>query len=123
MAQFGFTNGVATLGTATSEEHVKRLFRIVNNILFCFDGDTAGRKAAWRALESALPHLQDGRKIRFLFLPDGEDPDSLIRAEGEDAFRARISQQAQSLTDYFFTHLMEDAAPNSLEERLTLPLW
>ncbi len=120
MAQFGFTNGVATLGTATSEEHVKRLFRIVNNILFCFDGDTAGRKAAWRALESALPHLQDGRKIRFLFLPDGEDPDSLIRAEGEDAFRARISQQAQSLTDYFFSHLMEEAAPNSLEGKAHL---
>lgn len=115
MAQFGFTNGVATLGTATSEEHIKRIFRIVNNILFCFDGDTAGRKAAWRALESALPHLQDGRKVRFLFLPEGEDPDSLVRREGEDAFRARISQQAQSLTDYFFDHLAQESKPDTLE--------
>lgn len=120
LAQFGFTNGVATLGTATSEEHVKRLLRIVNNILFCFDGDSAGRKAAWRALESALPHLQDGRKVRFLFLPEGEDPDSLVRREGEDAFRARISQQAQSLTDYFFKHLMEEAEPETLEGKAHL---
>lgn len=120
LAQFGFTNGVATLGTATSEEHVKRLLRIVNNILFCFDGDSAGRKAAWRALESALPHLQDGRKIRFLFLPEGEDPDSLVRREGEDAFRARISQQAQSLTDYFFKHLMAEAEPETLEGKAHL---
>lgn len=120
LAQFGFKNAVATLGTSTSEEHIKRLFRIVSNILFCFDGDAAGRKAAWRALESALPHLQDGRRIRFLFLPDGEDPDSLIRNEGEDAFRARISQQAQPLADYFFTHLMEEAPPDTLEGKAHL---
>lgn len=120
LAQFGITNGVATLGTATSEEHIKKLFRLVNNILFCFDGDAAGRKAAWRALESALPHLQDGRKVRFLFLPDGDDPDSLVRKEGVDAFKARMSQQAQSLTDYFFNHLTEEAKPTSLEGKAHL---
>lgn len=120
LAQFGFTNAVATLGTATSEEHIKRLFRIVANILFCFDGDVAGRKAAWRALKSALPHLQDGRHIRFLFLPDGEDPDSLVRKEGADAFRARASQQALSLTDYLFAHLMQEAKPDTLEGKAHL---
>lgn len=120
LAQFGFTNAVATLGTATSGEHVKRIFRLVNNILFCFDGDAAGRKAAWRALESVLPYLQDGRKVKFLFLPEGEDPDTLVRREGADAFRARISQQAQSLTEYFFDHLSNEAVPNSLEGKAHL---
>lgn len=120
LAQFGITNGVATLGTATSEEHIKKLFRLVNNILFCFDGDSAGRKAAWRALESVLPYLQDGRKARFLFLPEGDDPDSLVRKEGADALKARMSQQAQSLTDYFFTHLAEEANPTSLEGKAHL---
>ncbi|HAU14501.1 MAG TPA: DNA primase, partial [Gammaproteobacteria bacterium] len=82
LAQFGIPYAVATLGTATSEEHLKRLFRIVPSVLFCFDGDAAGRKAAWRALEATLPNLQDGRRARFLFLPDGEDPDTLVRTEG-----------------------------------------
>ncbi len=81
LAQQGLRNAVATLGTATSEEHLKRLFRLVPSVLFCFDGDSAGRKAAWRALEATLPNLQDGRRARFLFLPEGEDPDSLVRAE------------------------------------------
>ncbi|MDF5921384.1 toprim domain-containing protein [Pseudomonas aeruginosa] len=71
LAQQGIRNAVATLGTATSEEHIKRLFRLVPSILFCFDGDQAGRKAAWRALESVLPNLQDGKRVRFLFLPEG----------------------------------------------------
>ena len=69
LAQQGLRNAVATLGTATSEEHVRRLFRLVPSILFCFDGDQAGRKAAWRALEATLPSLEDGRRARFLFLP------------------------------------------------------
>jgi DNA primase len=115
LAQQGLRNGVATLGTATSEEHIKRLFRIVPSILFCFDGDQAGRNAAWRALEAALPSLQDGRRARFLFLPEGEDPDTLIRAEGLDAFKARIAQHAQPLADYFFQQLSEEADPRSLE--------
>ncbi|WP_426151205.1 DNA primase [Pseudomonas sp. DC3000-4b1] len=115
LAQQGLRNAVATLGTATSEEHIKRLFRLVPSILFCFDGDQAGRNAAWRALEAALPSLQDGRKARFLFLPEGEDPDTLIRAEGLDAFRARIAQHAQPLADYFFQQLSDEADPRSLE--------
>jgi len=120
LAQQGIRNAVATLGTATSEEHIKRLFRIVPNILFCFDGDQAGRNAAWRALESALSNLQDGRKVRFLFLPEGEDPDSLVRAEGPDAFRARLVQQAQPLADYFFQQLTQEADPSTLEGKAHL---
>ena len=107
LAQQGLRNAVATLGTATSEEHIKRLFRVVPNILFCFDGDNAGRKAAWRALEATLGNLKDGLQARFLFVPEGEDPDSLIRSEGLEAFQARIAQQAVPLTAYFFTHLRE----------------
>ncbi len=115
LAQQGLRNAVATLGTATSEEHMKRLFRVVPNVLFCFDGDQAGRNAAWRALEATLPCLQDGRRARFLFLPEGEDPDTLVRSEGTDAFRARINQHAQPLADYFFQQLTEEADPRSLE--------
>ncbi|UVE17402.1 DNA primase [Pseudomonas sp. LS44] len=120
LAQQGLRNAVATLGTATSEEHLKRLFRIVPSVLFCFDGDQAGRSAAWRALESTLASLQDGRRARFLFLPEGEDPDSLVRAEGTDAFRARINQHAQPLADYFFQQLTEEADPRSLEGKAHL---
>lgn len=115
LAQQGLRNAVATLGTATSEEHLKRLFRVVPNVLFCFDGDQAGRNAAWRALESTLSSLQDGRRARFLFLPEGEDPDTLVRSEGTDAFRARINQHAQPLADYFFQQLTEESDPRSLE--------
>jgi DNA primase len=120
LAQQGLRNAVATLGTATSEEHLKRLFRLVPSVLFCFDGDGAGRKAAWRALEATLPNLQDGRRARFLFLPEGEDPDTLVRSEGTDAFRARINQHAQPLADYFFQQLSEEADPRSLEGKAHL---
>lgn len=120
LAQQGLRNAVATLGTATSEEHLKRLFRLVPSVLFCFDGDAAGRKAAWRALEATLPNLQDGRRARFLFLPEGEDPDTLVRSEGTDAFRARINQHAQPLADYFFQQLSEEADPRSLEGKAHL---
>ncbi|MCY1407069.1 DNA primase [compost metagenome] len=120
LAQQGIRNAVATLGTATSEEHIKRLFRLVPNILFCFDGDQAGRNAAWRALESALPNLKDGCKVRFLFLPEGEDPDSLVRAEGPDAFRARLVQQALPLAEYFFQQLKQEADPSTLEGKAHL---
>ena len=120
LAQQGIRNAVATLGTATSEEHIKRLFRIVPSILFCFDGDQAGRSAAWRALESALPVLKDGFRVRFLFLPEGEDPDTLVRAEGADAFQARFVQQAQPLAEYFFQQLMIEADPATLEGKAHL---
>lgn len=127
LAQHGVTHAVATLGTATSEEHLKRLFRIVNTVVFCFDGDRAGRQAAWRALNACLPVLEDGRHVRFMFLPEGQDPDTLIRSEGQDAFRARMAQQAQALTDYLFRHLSEEANPDTLEGKahlatLALPL-
>ncbi|WP_349617771.1 DNA primase [Azotobacter salinestris] len=120
LAQQGLRNAVATLGTATSEEHLKRLFRLVPGVLFCFDGDQAGRKAAWRALEATLPSLQDGRRARFLFLPEGEDPDSLVRAEGREAFLARLEQQARPLADYFFQQLTEEADPRTLEGKAHL---
>ena len=127
LAQHGVTNAVATLGTATSEEHLKRLFRLVQNVIFCFDGDRAGRQAAWRALNSALPVLEDGRHVRFLFLPDGQDPDTMVRQEGADAFRRRLEREAQPLTDYLFRHLAEESGADSLEGKahmasLALPL-
>ncbi|WP_421683500.1 DNA primase [Stutzerimonas urumqiensis] len=120
LAQQGLRNAVATLGTSTSEEHLKRLYRLVPSVVFCFDGDNAGRKAAWRALEATLPNLHDGRRARFLFLPEGEDPDTLVRAEGPDAFRARLQQQAQPLADYFFQQLSDEADPRSLEGKAHL---
>lgn len=120
LAQQGLRNAVATLGTATSEDHIKRLFRVVPNILFCFDGDNAGRKAAWRALEATIGNLKDGQQARFLFVPDGEDPDSLIRSEGLEAFQARITQQSVPLTEYFFTHLSAEVNLDSLEGKAHL---
>src|SRR5215510_4787673 len=102
--QAGITYAVATLGTATTPEHLTRLFRIVSEIVFCFDGDRAGRAAAWRALENALPQIRQGRQIRFLFLPEGHDPDSLVGAEGREAFEARL-KQAVPLSEYFIGHL------------------
>ncbi|MFT0211789.1 DNA primase [Pseudomonas sp. F1_0610] len=120
LAQQGLRNAVATLGTATSEEHIKRLFRLVPTIIFCFDGDNAGRKAAWRALDSCLNSLKDGLHARFLFLPEGEDPDSLIRQEGLTNFQTRLQQNSLSLTEYFFQHLCDEADPRSLEGKAHL---
>ncbi|MEK7758184.1 MAG: toprim domain-containing protein, partial [Pseudomonadota bacterium] len=79
LAQYGLDYAVATLGTATTRDHLERLFRYVPEVVFCFDGDRAGREAAWRALENGLPVLHEGRQVSFLFLPDGEDPDTLVR--------------------------------------------
>ncbi|MFC3284711.1 DNA primase [Litchfieldella rifensis] len=101
LAQFGIRNAVATLGTSTSEEHLTRLFRLVGEVVFCFDGDRAGRQAATRALETVLPLMIDGRQARFLFLPEGEDPDSLVRREGADAFQDRITC-ASPLSEFLF---------------------
>lgn len=104
LAQYGLSYTVATLGTATTAEQVERLFRTVNDLVFCFDGDRAGRAAAWRALTTALPLLGDGRQVGFLFLPDGDDPDSLVRREGQIAFEQRLTQ-AMPLADYLFAEL------------------
>ncbi len=104
LAQFGISYAVATLGTATTQDHIKLLFRAVPEIIFCFDGDRAGREAAWRAVENTLPIMQDGKEIRFLFLPDGEDPDTQVRKTGKQGFEASF-EGAISLTDYFVQSL------------------
>lgn len=104
LAQQGITNAVATLGTACTGDHVDLLFRHANEIVFCFDGDTAGRKAAWRALEAALPKMQDGRTARVLFLPAQHDPDSLVRSEGVAAFNELLTK-ADSVDDVLFREL------------------
>ncbi len=119
LAQHDIPYAVATLGTATTPEHVERLFRTVSDLVFCFDGDRAGRAAAWRALEVALPFLRDGRQIGFLLLPEGEDPDTLIRREGRTAFERR-QEQAVSLADYLFAELHAQADPNTLAGRARL---
>ncbi len=102
--QAGITYAVATLGTATTQEHLNKLFRLTGELVFCFDGDNAGRKAAWRAMENALPLARDGRELRFMFLPDGQDPDSLVAAEGRQAFETRL-QSALTLSDYLIREL------------------
>ena len=107
LAQHGIHFAVATLGTATTIEHVERLFRQVSEIIFCFDGDLAGRNAAWKALLIVLPLLSDGRSAKFLFLPDGEDPDSLVRSEGNEGFVKRL-QQADTFVDWFFRKIQQD---------------
>ena len=102
--QAGVTYAVATLGTATTPEHLKRAFRLVPEMVFAFDGDRAGRAAAWRALNNALPEAREGRQLKFLFLPDGEDPDSLVGAEGRAAFEARL-EGALPLSEYLVQEL------------------
>lgn len=99
LAQHGVEYAVATLGTATTPYHVQKLLRLAEHIVFCFDGDKAGQKAAWRALENALPYLQDGKRISFLFLPVEHDPDSFIRESGKDAFEQRV-REAMPLSAY-----------------------
>jgi DNA primase len=106
--QAGLTYAVATLGTATTAEHLRRAFRLVSEIVFCFDGDRAGRAAAWRALQQALPEAREGREIRFLFLPEGEDPDSLVGREGGERFEARLGG-ALPLSEYLVAQLLEQA--------------
>ncbi|MGI9264040.1 MAG: DNA primase [Gammaproteobacteria bacterium] len=116
LSQSGIPWAVATLGTATTEEHLRRLFRLTDEVVFCFDGDTAGRRAAWRALENALPTMQDGHQISFLFLPDGEDPDSLVGKEGAEQFERRL-EDALPLSDYLINHLSEQVDMSSLDGR------
>jgi DNA primase len=117
--QAGLPWAVATLGTATTPDHLERLFRVTEEVVFCFDGDRAGRQAAWRALENALPALREGRQIRFLFLPEGEDPDSLVQAEGADAFQARLAQ-ALPLAEYLYAELARQVDMDSLDGRARL---
>jgi len=119
LAQFGFENCAATLGTATTADHAELLFRAADEVVYCFDGDAAGRKAAWRALESTLPRLQEGRQARFLFLPEGEDPDSLVRRQGPEAFEALLSG-SQALSEYLFDHLTATVDMGSIDGRARL---
>ena len=108
LAQYGINYAVASLGTSTTADHIQLLFRVTKNVICCYDGDRAGREAAWRALETALPYMSDGRQLRFMFLPDGEDPDTLVRKEGKEAFEARM-EQAQPLSTFLFNSLLPKA--------------
>jgi DNA primase len=116
LAQYGITNAVATLGTATTTDHAQLLARIVRNICFCFDGDEAGRKAAWKAADNMLPALRDGLMVSFLFLPDGEDPDSMVRKEGKEAFQKRITDSL-GIPDFIIQHLSEQHNINNIGGR------
>ncbi|HSD97060.1 MAG TPA: DNA primase [Sulfuricaulis sp.] len=119
LAQFGVDFAVATLGTATTRDHLERLFRHAPEVIFCFDGDRAGREAAWRALDNALPALREGWQASFLFLPEGEDPDTLVRKEGRDAFLARL-KTATPLPEYLFDNLMRQVDMNRMDGRARL---
>ncbi len=117
--QHEITYAVATLGTATTTHHLERLFRYTPEIVFCFDGDNAGRTAAWRALQVTLPLMRDGIQVRFMFLPDGEDPDTLVRKEGKEKFEQRM-QNASTLSDFFFQTLMHQTDMSSMDGRARL---
>jgi len=119
LAQQDIDNSVATLGTATTPDHLRRLFRATQEVVFCFDGDRAGREAAWRALQTSLPEMRDGRQVRFLFLPDGEDPDSLVQSEGADAFTSRL-ERTSPLSDYLFSELSAQTDIESIDGRARL---
>ena len=119
LAQHGIDHCVATLGTATTATHLQRLFRLAPSIVFCFDGDRAGRDAAGRALEIALPSLESGRQVSFLFLPDGEDPDSVVRDQGADTFRALI-ESATPLPDLLFDTLLNQTDPTRMDGKARL---
>ncbi len=116
LAQFGIGYAVATLGTSTTPWHVQKLMRQVDEVVFCFDGDAAGRRAAWRGLENCLEQLQDGKQVKFLFLPEMHDPDSFLRAEGKEAFE-RLLQQAMPLSSFALKELTERVDMGSAEGR------
>ncbi len=119
LAQMGIRNAVATLGTATSDRHLTRMFRAVSEVVFCFDGDAAGLNAAWRALETSLPLMEDGRRVRFLFLPEGDDPDTHVRKVGKDKFLEQV-EQSVPLEQFFFDKLSEDLDIDSIEGKARL---
>jgi DNA primase len=117
--QAGVTYAVATLGTSTTPEHLQRIFRLVGEVVFCFDGDRAGRAAAWRALENAVAEVKQGRQVRFLFLPDGHDPDSLVREEGQAGFEQRLAA-AIPLSEYLIRELSARVETGSVDGRAKL---
>jgi DNA primase len=117
--QAGINYAVATLGTATTQEHLNKLFRLTSELVFCFDGDAAGRKAAWRALENSLALARDGREFKFLFLPDGHDPDTLVADEGREAFEARL-KTALPLSNYLIRELTAQVDLTNVDGRAKL---
>jgi DNA primase len=119
LAQHGIGYAVATLGTATTATHAQKLLRLTDSVVYCFDGDAAGRKAAWRALENTLAVLVDGKEARFLFLPDGEDPDDFVRQRGKAAFEQAI-ERATPLSEYLLAELAAQHAPTTAEGRAAL---
>ncbi|QKX17037.1 DNA primase [Microbulbifer sp. YPW1] len=120
LAQYGIRCAVATLGTACGEDHIQLAFRHTGEIVFCFDGDQAGRTAARRALEAGLPHMQDGRSLRFLLLPEGEDPDTLVRQIGGERFDQLIDEQGRPLEDFLFDLLGEGINIQTMDGRARL---
>src|SRR5689334_13622967 len=119
LAQHGVAYAVATLGTSTTAIHAQKLLRLADSVVFCFDADAAGRKAAWRALENVLPVLVDGKEARFLFLPEGEDPDDFVRQRGKAAFEQAIGQ-AIPLSEYLLAELSRQHPPTTAEGRAAL---
>ncbi len=119
LAQFEINNAVATLGTATTRAHLDRLFRYTDEIVFCFDGDRAGERAAWRALENVLPVIKAGRQVKFLFLPQGHDPDSLVQEKGNQGFQ-NLVQTATPLSEFLLNHLEQQTDLSHLEGRARL---
>ncbi len=117
--QHGIAQAVATLGTATTPDHAELLFRNAPDVYFCFDGDAAGRRAAGKAMESVLPRMKDGRQAFFLFLPEGEDPDTLVRSEGREGFDARL-RDATPLSTFFFDELAKDVNLGTLDGKARL---
>ncbi|MCE2706168.1 MAG: DNA primase [Proteobacteria bacterium] len=118
--QFGVTNVVASMGTAATEDHIKKLFRLCEDIYYCFDGDNAGRKAAWRALERSMPLVTDLKAVHFSFLPQGEDPDSFIRKFGTDEFTNQIKNKSMSLSAYLMAELSQSVNINTEEGKAKL---
>ena len=119
LARHGIDFSVATLGTATTTDHLNRLFRLTENIDFCFDGDRAGKQAAWRALETALPQIREGRQVRFVFLPDGHDPDSYVNEFGSDAFIEALDNGV-ALSDYLIAELASQVNLETVDGRARL---
>jgi len=119
LAQFGVSYSVAALGTATSKIHLDLLFRFTSEIVFCFDGDEAGRKAAWKAVQEVFPCLKDGRLVKVMLLPEGQDPDSLVREAGIEGFEHNV-EGAQALSDYFFDYVSSSIDLMTVEGRAVL---
>ncbi|PSW15115.1 DNA primase [Photobacterium sanctipauli] len=119
LAQFGVDYAVASLGTSTTGDHIQMMFRQTGTVVCCYDGDRAGRDAAWRAMEQALPYLNDGRQLKFMFLPDGEDPDTYIRQYGKEGFEQQVNE-AMTLSDFMFTTLLQQVDTTSNEGKAKL---